>query len=93
MLGSIRVLIFMSTKFTSTRFWLIAVAVVLAAIVFRQTFGTLLLALVFWALVLAALFVLPAVIGAVAGSTIRDFIFWLRVRRHRRQVSRYDHAA
>jgi len=77
----------------STRFWLIAFAVVFAAIVFRHSFGALLLSLVFLALVLGALFVLPAVIGAVAGSTIRDFIFWMRVRRHRRQVSRYDHAA
>ena len=83
----------MNIKSKSTRFWLVVCAVMFAAIVFRHSFGTLLLALVFWTLVLGALFVLPAVIGAVAGSTIRDFIFWMRVRRHRRQVSRYDHAA
>ncbi len=70
---------------------MVACAIVIAAIVFRHSFGTLLLALVFWALVLAALFVLPAIIGAVAGSSLRDFIFWLRVRRHRRQVNSYDH--
>ena len=84
---------FMNIKSKSTRFWLIACAVVIAAIVFRQTFGSLLFGVVFWVLFLAALFILPAIIGAIAGSSIRDFIFWMRVRRHRRQVSKYDHAA
>ena len=66
------------------RVWLIIGAVVLAAFVFRGTLGALASTALFLALVLGVLFVLPAVIGAVAGITVRDVIRWMRARRHRR---------
>ncbi len=85
-LGSTERLEIMNTK---TKVWLIVGAVILSAIIFSGTIGALVATVIFWALVLGALFVLPAFIGAVAGSTVRDVIRWVRRWRHKRHMIRY----
>jgi hypothetical protein len=77
----------MSTK--SKRVWLTVGAVILAAIIFRDTFGVLVTAAIFWAAVLAALFGLPAFVGTVAGSTVGDVVRWVRRWQHRRFMRGY----
>ena len=78
------------------RVWLIIGMAVLLAIIFRDVLSALAATALFLALValvLGALFVLPAVIGAVAGSTVGNVVRWVRHRRYRKQMRRYTRRA
>jgi hypothetical protein len=75
------------------KIWLMVGAIILSAIIFRSTVGVLVSTMVFWALVLGALLILPAFIGAVAGSTVRDVIRWSIRWRHKRDMIRHDKRA